>query len=140
MSWLKRTLKSTPRGWKVLVFSHVPLLSKMHVWSDSIMHEYRVISILERYHKLHLSAVLGFIHGHNHADQIDRSYAFPIVSIGCAKYEDFTDHKPEGSTTPARAEGAASQELWDVLVVKPALNSIDFFRFGAGEDRLVGVK
>lgn len=79
--------------------------------------------------------LLGFIHGHNHADQIDYEEGFPIISIGCNKCEYFTDKKPEGAIAYERKLHTVSQDLWDVLTLSVGKGTIDLTRFGAGEDR-----
>ena len=134
--WLRKALRTTPRGWKGLLFSHVPPVAEIHVWSDTIRNGERVLSLLERFHRRR-GAVLGWIHGHSHADQIYDKRAFPIIGIGCAKLEDFREHKPEGSLTWNREQNTRTQELWDLLLIHPAEGSMDFLRFGAGEDRHV---
>lgn len=136
--WMRRQLRRTPRGWRVLVFSHVPPLAKFHVWSRTIRGEEDVMEMLERFHKRRRGAVMGWIHGHSHVDQIVDEKPFPIISIGCSKLEDFREHKPGGSLTPERRRNTSSQELWDVLVLHPADGSMDLIRFGAGEDRHIG--
>ncbi len=80
---------------------------------------------------------MAYIHGHNHADQIYQERAFPIISIGCNKLEDFKDKKPEGAYTPDRKRFTVTQELWDVMIVSCDNDKIEFVRFGAGEDRTV---
>ena len=135
--WLRRTLLLTPVRRKVLVFSHVPPVAEIHVWSDTIRNGEAALSILDRFHRRR-GGVIGWIHGHNHADQIYEKRAFPIIGIGCGKLEDFTEHKPEGSVTWPREQGGHSQELWDLLLIHPKEGSMDFLRFGAGEDRRVG--
>lgn len=137
VGWLRVVLKTTPRDWRVLVFSHVPPLPEIHYWSDTIENGQRVMDVLERFNGKRPGAVMAFVHGHSHVDQVYWKQSFPIVSIGCAKFEDFTECKPEGSTTPKRQLGTASQDLWDVVVVKARENTLHFVRFGAGEDREV---
>ena len=132
--WLRRVLHKTPRDWKVLVFSHVPPLAEIHYWSDVIFNGPRMMGILERFDKRRPGSVLGFVHGHSHVDQVYWKQSFPNVSMGCAKLEDFEERKPEGSFTPARQLGTASQDLWNVLVVKPRENRLCWVRFGAGDD------
>ena len=49
-----------------------------------------MVEVLEQYMQENSKhCVLGWIHGYNHADQIYRKRMFPIVSLGCAKVEDF---------------------------------------------------
>ena len=133
--WLRRTLRSVPPGYRVLVFSHVTPVAELHVWSKTIRNGEKALRLLERFHRRRKNAVLGWIHGHSHADQIYRGRAFPVIGIGCGKLEDFTEHKPAGAVTWPRKKGDASQELWDILLIHPADGGIDLLRFGAGEDR-----
>ena len=135
--WLRKVLRSTPRDWKVLVFSHVPPLPEIHYWSDAIENGPRVMRALESHNRRYPQSMLAFVHGHSHVDQVYWKQTFPIISIGCAKFEDFTECKPAGSTTPARQRGTASQDLWDVIVVKARESTLHFVRFGAGDDREV---
>ena len=133
MLWLWRTLARTPKGWRVAVFSHVPPLPEIHVWSKRIRGGETVLRLLERHHRRR-GRVLCWIHGHNHVDQTMTTRMFPIVGIGCGKLEDFHEHKPAGGVTPPRRRGGPSQELFDVVLIHMD-NSVDFIRFGAGEDR-----
>ncbi len=138
VKWLKRTLRRTPNDWDVLVFSHVPPLAEFHYWSDTIENSDKVIRALERFNAHGHGRVLGYIHGHSHADQVYRTRTtFPIISVGCAKFEYFQDRKPAGSTTFMRSRDDETQDLWDFLVVKPQAGMLEFVRFGAGEDRSV---
>lgn len=137
--WVHRRLMTTPHGYRVLVFSHVPPAAEIHVWSETIRNEERMLRMLERFHRRRGGAVLGWIHGHSHADQIYEKRTFPVIGIGCSKLEDFTEHKPAGSVTFARTQHTGTQELWDVLLVHTEKGSMDFLRFGAGEDRHVEV-
>ena len=135
LRWARQIIDKTPGDWKLLVFSHVPPLAEIHYWSKSIVNGPRLIRMLERRNRRYPGSVLAFIHGHNHVDQIYRRQSFPIVSIGCAKYEDFPEYKPDGGITPAREAGTSSQDLWDILVVKADGRALHFVRFGAGDDR-----
>ena len=133
--WLRQVLRQVPDGYRVLVFSHVPPLARLHVWSKEILGSEAVMRELTHYHRNHGGAVLGWIHGHNHADQIYTGASFPIVSVGCSKTESFPEHKPIGSVTQERRLGEPSQELWDVLVLHMHSRDFDLIRYGAGADR-----
>lgn len=137
LEWARKVLNELNAGWSVLVFSHVPPLSKIHFWSDAIRNGEELIEILEEYHAREGCRILALIHGHNHAEQIYRERAFPIISIGCNKLEDFKDKKPEGSYTVDRKRNTVTQDLWDVLIVSTKNRSLKFIRFGAGDDRIV---
>lgn len=136
VTWVQQVLDSTPTDYKVLICSHVPLLAKMHYWSKEIRNSDAMIAALNSF-ITRGGVVLGFIHGHNHAEQINNELTFPIISIGCTKCEDFKDRKPEGSYTYDRQMKTVTQDLWDVIIVKPKENKLEFVRFGAGENRTV---
>ena len=133
--WLQEVLKTVPENFRVLVFSHVPPLPEIHYWSKDIRNGEKMVEVLEQYMQENPKhCVLGWIHGHNHADQIYRKRMFPIVSLGCTKVEDFKDKKPDGAVTYDRKIGELTQELWTVMVVQHDSKNIKFIRFGAGED------
>ncbi len=136
VEWVKQVLVQTPDAYRVLVFAHVPLLPEMHFWTKEIRNSKEMLEALEKYVQQG-GKILAYIHGHNHADQIYYGKRFPIVSIGCAKCEDFKDKKPEGAVTYARKMGTLTQELWDVMIVNGKKGEIEFIRFGAGEDRRI---
>ena len=139
VKWLKKILKKTPRGYDVLVFSHVTPLPENHVWSVDIRNSSRLMRILETFNRRKNHSVIGWIYGHNHADQIIEYRDFPMISIGCSKLEAFNENKPEDAVTPAREKGTRSQELWDVLMVHPD-GSMDLIRYGAGKDRHIELR
>lgn len=135
--WEERVLASTPDGYKVLIFSHDAPLARLDYWASEIRNGERLMQVLEAYHNRPGKAILGYIHGHTHADYVYRERSFPIISIGCSKCEYFPDKKPEGATRYMRKLNDVTQELWDVLVVMPEKKTLEFVRFGAGEDRTI---
>jgi hypothetical protein len=132
--WFRRMLRRTPKTCRILVFSHVPPLPEIHVWSDVIRNGQGMIRALRRFESRG-GRVLAWIHGHSHADQVYTGAEIPVVGIGCGKLECFTEHKPDGSVIFRRDRGSASQELWDVLCVPDGADELYLFRYGAGEDR-----
>lgn len=140
ISWLERTLEETPEGFRVLVFSHDAPLARLDYWAEEIHNGEALVKVLENYDGRPGKRVLGYIHGHTHADYIYEERSFPIISVGCAKCEYFPDKKPEGSVRQMRRLNDVSQDLWDVLVIMPEEGKLDFIRFGAGEDRTVQKK
>ena len=89
---------------------------------------------LEDFSKKKKNSVIGWIYGHNHADQVISYRDFPLISIGCCKLEAFNEHKPEDAVTYTRKKGTGTQELWDILLVHSD-GSMNLIRFGAGKDR-----
>lgn len=140
LTWLKRVLNETKPGYKVLVFSHDAPLPELDYWATDIRNGERLTQILENYHAGEGHEVLGYIHGHTHADYVYDKRKFPIIAVGCSKVEYFPDKKPEGSTRQMRKLKDVTQELWDVLIVTPEKKQLEFIRFGAGENRTVKPK
>ncbi len=136
-AWLQKTLEETPEGCDILVFSHVPLLPAMHVWSRDIRGSERVLQILESWQHRHKEKILAYIHGHSHSDQIEKAYGFPIVAVGCSKLESFPDMKPPGAVCYERKRHTVTQDLWDIVQISRDHRFVRLFRFGAGEDRVL---
>lgn len=136
---LLEMLDEIPYGWRVLIFSHVPPLARLHVWSNTILGSEDAMGLLHKFRRKR-NGTVAWIHGHNHADQVFNGQGFPIVSIGCSKLEAFAEYKPAGSVTRMRRWGEPSQELWDVLVFHTHGSDFDLIRYGAGPDRFVRMR
>ena len=63
---LLEMLDETPYGWRLLLFSHVPPLARLHVWSNTILGSEDAIGLINRFRRKRNLAV-AWIHGHNHA-------------------------------------------------------------------------
>jgi hypothetical protein len=136
---LLEILDETQYGWRVLLFSHVPPLARLHVWSNTILGSEDAMDLVNRFRRKRNLAV-AWVHGHNHAEQVFNGPGFPIVSLGCSKLEAFPEYKPEGSVTRMRRWGEPSQELWDILVFHAHGSDFDLIRYGAGADRYVRMR
>lgn len=134
LNWLEDRLediRSNNSDWKVIIFSHVPPTPRLHVWNARMRGWERLKNILSAF-QADTNNLIAFVHGHNHADQIDEEDGYKIVSIGCNKCEYFEDHKPEGATAYPRKKGTVSQDLWDIAIINPDTKQIKTIRFGAG--------
>lgn len=84
---------------------------------------------------------VGLFHGHTHWDFIGQysvSNGFKEVSTGCGMVSvgsTLPSYAPEGATMPTRAWNTVTQELWDIIVIKPNSRKVKMIRFGAGNDR-----
>ena len=108
----------------------------MHVWSKTIRGGDLLLRLLQRFNRKG-NRICGFIHGHNHSEQVNTQFSFPIISLGCNKPEYFEEHKPEGSHTEKRDMHTVTQDLFDVLIIHPE-GTLDRIRFGAGTDGRIG--
>ncbi len=135
LEWVKAELAALPEGYRVIIFSHDAPLARLDYWASEIRNGEALTDLLDEWNSTHENRLLAFVHGHTHADYIDRRRTFPIISVGCSKIEYFEDKKPEGALAPVRIEGEVSQELWDTMLVNTRTGLLDFVRFGAGIDR-----
>ncbi len=137
LNWISAELNSLPENRRVLVLSHDTPLANLDYWSKEIRNGESLCGILDKWNETHNHRIIGFLHGHTHADLIYTKRTFPIISVGCSKIEYFEDKKPDGAICHARIEGEGTQELWDTLIVDPETGDMDFVRFGAGCDRRI---
>lgn len=139
VKWLEDVLRKSSENYGILIFSHDAPLAKLDYWSDEIRNGEALMDVLER-HQRKQNTILAYIHGHAHADYVYTERLFPIISIGCAKCEDMQEKKAEGFVTEKRELGMITQELWDILIVKPNKRQIEFVRFGAGKDKTISTE
>lgn len=137
IAWLKDTLKKVPYGYRVIVFSHDAPLTELDYWSFLTWNGEELIHVLEEYQASKGRNILGLFHGHAHADFVYEKCSFPIISIGCAKCEFFTEMKPKGFYVPSRELNTKTQDLWDVMIVDTENLEIELVRFGAGNSRTI---
>lgn len=137
IEWVKEELKRLPREYGLLICSHDAPLARLDFWAEEIRNGNLLCEILDEWNAENGNRILGFIHGHTHADFVYQKRSFPIVSVGCSKIEYFEGKKPAGAIAPVRIEGEVTQELWDTLVIDMKTDELDFVRFGAGMDRHV---
>jgi Predicted phosphohydrolases len=133
IQWLKEQLENTLDDWQVVIFSHLPPISRLQYWAKEMRGVHELMGILNR----HAGKILAYINGHNHADLLDNAEGFPIISIVNSKCEAFTEYKSEGFITPDRKLGEPSQEAFDIMLVNTEKRQIRFVRFGAGKDKIV---
>ena len=119
---------------RVILFSHVPPLPAIHYWSDRIRNGRLLVRIVHLFQKTG-GKILAHFHGHNHADQTYLGAGYPIVGIGAMKMEDFKDRKPTGAVTYDRIRDTATEDLFDLLLVKK--DRLILLRYGAGKDRIL---
>lgn len=135
--WLRQALFRASAGTRFLIFSHDAPLAKLDYWSFLIRNGEALLDILEECNASEQYQIIGFFHGHTHADFVFEECSFPVISVGCAKLEYFQDKKPEGSITHARQAGTVTQDLWDSLLIDLDGQKLKLVRFGAGTDREV---
>ena len=135
VDWVKARVSEVSKDAKILVVSHDTLVTGQDYWAAEIRNGDKLIDVLENAD----ANVIGFLHGHTHADTIYRSLSFPVISTTSSKLEYFQGKDPEGSFRPVREEGNINEVAFDTLLIHQD-GSLDLVRFGAGLDRSTNQK
>lgn len=137
IAWLERTMSEAPAGTRFLIFTHDAPLAKLDYWSVYIRNGEEMLSVLEKYNAKEDYQVIALFYGHTHADYVFEECSFPVISIGCAKLEYFTDKKPPCVDVWYRKANEVTQDLWDSLIIDFDNQKLNLIRFGAGKNREV---
>ena len=154
--WFCDEVLALSDGWTLLVCSHVqPLSVYLHDLMDGGLPERgglelsELLAAVNRRGRISVFgrdfdftscgfSVAAWIYGHVHGD-CDRGYReLPMVTTASQ-----TAYIPQlwgmeiGGFPSPRTVGEVSQDCWDSVVLDPAAKTLSFFRFGAGEDRVI---
>lgn len=143
VEWMRSDALSTNR--QVMVLSHMQLSSIYSSHYDDGYMIYNSDAMLDALSKFKESGgiVIGFFNGHTHADfMTQNSIGIHEVQIGTQNMNQSgtfgQSSYSDGAYTPnvpIRKKDSVTQDLWDVLIVKPLSKTVKLIRFGAGEDR-----
>lgn len=143
VEWVRDVALDTER--QVVFLSHFPL-SSIYLSSYSsgtrLTNEQELRDVISAFIS-NGGVVIGWFNGHTHADFIAvDSIGIHEVQTGTANMAqggDWGDHSyNDGAYTPnvpVRAENKSTQDLWDVVIIKPITRKVKIIRFGAGNDR-----
>lgn len=143
IAWIKDTINNTPEDYKIMFFSHVSPVAKANFKNELVNEDLLQNMLNECRESGH--TILGWAHGHTHADNVVYcdEVDFPVIGTACSV--NWGDSK--GSNSPKydqnlvfysdRKAGTLNQYLVDVLCIKPSTGMLNYFRFGAGKDRIV---
>ena len=151
IAFITEAFSNVPSGYKVIVLSHVASRYP-GVYSSNPNNGEQVETIMQNYVSGG-GTILAYIHGHSHFDNVVtiNGVPYPYVCICCAenswstvgeKIEAGVLGNPVSYRDHAASKGAIgtyNEYLFDVACVHPDRNTINFFRFGIGEDRTVAL-
>lgn len=139
--WLENEALNT--NYQVLMFSHMPM-SQGYISRSSAL-PYNGPSMIETVANFqsHGGIVVGLINGHTHFDYVHDNGHFKEIAVASQKFLGNTEDAsgtavypfcpPEG-VAPGRTDNTVTQDLWNILVVKPIERECKIIRFGAGND------
>lgn len=143
ISWIKDTINNTPEDYKIMFFSHVSPVAKANFKNELVNEEPLQNMLNECLASGH--TILGWAHGHTHADNVVYcdEVDFPVIGTACS----INEGDSKGANSPKydqnlvfysdRTAGTLNQYLVDVLCINPSTGMLKYFRFGAGKDRIV---
>lgn len=128
-------------NYHIVVLSHVPMTAEYDGYKAPIVNGEKMRKVFEDYIS-DGGIVVGFFHGHTHWDYIGKAKeenGIYEISTGCSMFStstlDNATYYPEGAIKPSRVNNTISQELWDIVVIRPDSRTVKMIRFGAGSDR-----
>ena len=149
IAFISEAFSTVPAGYKVIVCTHVAS-RQTGVSSFTVKNWEQVSSIMSDFVSSG-GTILAELSGHEHFDNIVwiDGVSYPYVTTCCAenswstvreKIEAGVLGNPVSYRAHAASKGALgtyNEYLFDVACVHPDRNTINFFRFGIGEDRTV---
>ena len=132
LSWFGDRLKEVPKGWGVLVLTHRRLVQNKNPGKNWIYNQVKMAETVKRF-IAGGGSYIATVYGHIHRD-LSRNTPFLEFSVGAQKCQNI-EAKKGSASAPERKLNTASEDLWDVLVIRPQSRKINTVRFGAGADR-----
>lgn len=142
LTWVQNVALDTE--YQVLLLSHMPITEGYISNSATLPNNGNALKTIINSFISNGGVVIGLFHGHTHWDDIQDNGTFKEVSIGCEAYQ-YTasdvvgtaihSYTPASAVRPARMRYTVTQDLWDVVIVRPASRTVKLVRFGAGVDR-----
>ena len=139
LAWLKTEALQLPEGWVIFLFSHALPKSRFETGTDPWNYmEYasEPAMMLLRQAQKHGIRIGGWFAGHYACDYETTFCHIPYFLIDSVRPQPIKSLFPNVRKCTERGLGAETEDLWDVLLLKPNQRRIYLLRFGAGEDRV----
>ena len=139
LAWLKTEALQLPEGWAIFLFSHALPKSRFETGTDPWNYmEYasEPAMMLLRQAQKHGIRIGGWFAGHYACDYETTFCHIPYFLIDSVRPQPIKSLFPNVRKCTERGLGAETEDLWDVLLLKPNQRRIYLLRFGAGEDRV----
>jgi hypothetical protein len=138
LAWFASDALDTTK--QVVIFSHMGFTKEYSAYNYQVKNGAEMRQAVETFIS-NGGVVVALFHGHTHWDfigQYSQTNGFKEVSTGCGRVQSgypSGTYMPEGATAQTREMNTLSQELWDIIVIKPESRTVDMIRYGAGNDR-----
>ena len=139
LAWLKKEALDMPAGWTVLVFSHAVPKSRFETghdpWNYMNYSSEPAMMLLRQVQKRGI-LLGGWFAGHYACDHEATFCHIPYFLIDSVRPQPVKSAFADVRKCAERELGTETEDLWDVLLLKPNQRRIYLLRFGAGEDRV----
>lgn len=138
LAWFTSNALNTTN--QIVMFSHMGFTADYMAYGTNVKNGAAMRTAVENF-IANGGVVVGLFHGHNHWDyigQYSQTNGFHEVSTGCSRIisgPTISYAHPEGAVMPERTVDTVTQELWDIIVIKPESRAVNMIRFGAGDNR-----
>jgi hypothetical protein len=133
--WFDMSVSSLPKGWSVMVLSHVPF-AKDHTTHKSLVGVGDAISSLA-----HERNVLLALCGHRHSDvESGISDVFQVITAADCLVDMGRIQTPYSVKQPKKVAGTVSEHTIDYVSVSKDHSKVMMKRIGYGHDRLFNIK
>lgn len=135
-AWLAGVLNSSSNK-QVLILSHMSPVAS-HNGDNYAYHNFDAVANVIQEWKGNGGDLIALMYGHSHVDWSTTS-PWLDITFCCQKIHqlpssDLSSNMP-GCVAPSRTFGTASEDCWNVVIIKPKSRKINVIRFGAGDDR-----
>lgn len=137
--WLKKEALDLPAGWTVLVFSHAVPKSRFETgvdpWNYMNYSSEPAMMLLRQAEKRGI-LLGGWFAGQYACDYETTFCHIPYFLIDSVRPQPVKSAFPDVRKCMERKLGTETEDLWDVLLLKPNQRRIHLLRFGPGKDRV----
>ena len=151
INWLTDTLLSTPDNYKIILLTHInpidgdkrtenkdEFINYLNAFADG--KEFKSSAFCADFTNKSSAKIILMLAGHTHYDRILNQTAlpFPVVEVACNRFHEINKGdgwgEKEGGFSPRRTFNTHTADLWDTVIYNSEKMTMDFIRFGAGED------
>lgn len=135
VTWFKNQMNQVQSGWSVLLLTHRWYVREDNSKKQWMKNQQQILNIVNSF----ISSggkFIATIYGHSHIDYSQKK-TFLEIAIAAQKCQNLVakNYWPVGSSAPFREINTATEDLWDVLIIRPESQTVNTIRFGAGKDR-----
>lgn len=133
-AWLG-TVLSASMDKQVLIMSHMSPIAS-HNGDNTDYPNFSAVANAIQTFKTDGGTLIALLYGHSHCDWTTDT-PWRDIALNCQKCHQNTASYPNmpGCVAPARTCGTATEDSWNVVVIKPKSRTINIIRFGAGDDQ-----